>query len=125
MFLERDAEFLGTPQQLVAGDLSGEAFVLHLLDDGVRVHLVEAPVRTHVGHGDDEAGQLVAGVDGSRQEARPRDAGVVAVTEHGLDHDLRVAETAQLLGAAQRMGLGVALVVEVVEQAGDPPCLEL
>ena len=44
---------------------------------------------------------------------------------HRVDDLLRIAEPAQLLGAADRMGVGVALVVEVVEQPGDPPRLEL
>src|ERR1035437_1839825 len=100
MLLEGNAQFLCTLDQLVPRHLPGEALVLHLLDDGVRIHLIEAAVRADVRDGDDEATQLVAGVDGPRQEAYTRHAGVVAVAQDRLDDLGRIAETLRLFGAA-------------------------
>jgi hypothetical protein len=50
---------------------------------------------------------------------------VVAVAQDRF-HDFRlIPEAAQFLGSANRMRVGVAFVVEVVDQAGDAPLLEL
>src|ERR1035437_2731284 len=114
VLFEADAQFLGAPDQLVAGNLAGEALVLHLLDDGVCVHLVEASVRTDVRDREDEAAQLVAGVYGPRQQADSRHAGVIAMAEDRLDDLVRILEAPQFIGPAHWMRLGVALVVEVV-----------
>src|SRR5262249_37077999 len=59
------------------------------------------------------------------EEALAGDAGVVAVAEDRLDDVIAVAAGAKLVGAAQRVRLRVALVVEIVEQAGRAPDLEL
>src|SRR3990172_1144325 len=121
VLLEPDPDLLGALLQLVAGDLPGEALVLHLLPHGGGVHLVERAVGTDVGDRDDEAGHLVAGIDGPSQECRPGDAGVVAMPSHRLDEVVRIATPPQLLEAGHRVRLRVALVVEVVEEAGRPP----
>jgi len=89
------------------------------------IDLVEAAVRPDVGHGDDEARHLVAGVHGLCERTGARDTGVVAVAEDPLDKLLGVAAAAELLGALDGVRLRVALVIEVVEQAGAAPGLEL
>ena len=50
---------------------------------------------------------------------------MVAVAQDGLDQLLRIAARAQLVGARERVLVGEALVVEVVQQAGGAPRLEL
>ena len=112
---------LGALEELVAWNRSGEAPVLHLLDHRVGVDLVEAAVRADVRDRDDKAAHLVAGVDRLRQGGDPRHAGVVAVAQHRLDHLVRIAGTAQLLGSAHGVRLRETLVVEVVQQAGGAP----
>jgi hypothetical protein len=50
---------------------------------------------------------------------------VVTVPENRVDDQLRVAASTQLLGTEDRVRIGMALVVEVVQQPRDPPRLEL
>src|SRR6185436_4709602 len=125
VLVEWDAELRHALLELVARNLPGEALVLHLLDDGSDVDLVEVAVRSDVGHRDHEAGHLVAGVDRLRQKARPRHAGVISVTEDRLDHVVAIAQTPQLVGAPKWMRVGVPFVIEVMQQARRAPDLEL
>jgi hypothetical protein len=50
---------------------------------------------------------------------------VVAVRQHRPDELLRITQAAELGGTLDRVAVRVALVVEVVEEAGGTPRLEL
>src|SRR6185369_10585510 len=51
--------------------------------------------------------------------------GVIAVAKNGIDDFLRKAQLAQLFGAFQWVRVRKTFVVEVMEQAGGAPQLEL
>ena len=93
MLLERDADLIGAAEELIARDLSGETPVLHLLDDCMRVDLVEAATRPNVGDCYHEARKLVARVDRPGKQARAGHAGVVAVAQNRVHDLLRIADT--------------------------------
>src|SRR5438132_906358 len=115
VLIERDAKLQGALLELIAGDLPGEAFVAHLLVHRAGVDFVEAAIRADVGHRDDEAGHLVAGVHRLGQVTRPGNSGVIAMAQDRLHQVVRVPQAAKLFRTADGMRVGIALVVEVVK----------
>src|SRR5207253_11273453 len=70
------AEFGGAALDVLALDVAGEAFRLHLLLDAGGGQVGDA-VGPHQGRRGDEAGQFVAGVKGFVHQLRPRAVGEV------------------------------------------------
>ena len=101
----------------------GEALLLELLFHAAGLQSVNA-LGPNLGHGRDEAGQLVAGVERLVQRRDARAIGqIVGVRLDRVDHVLGIAVLGQDGRALQRMVGRVrpALVVEVVQQADDAP----
>ena len=92
-----------------------------MTDDGLEVE--DALRRPHQRRGGDEARHLVARVQRVLEPRLARHAGVVGVREDRARHPLGIALRLQDLDAAKRMVLlvGIALVVEVVQQRDDAP----
>src|SRR5215218_1854354 len=111
--------------ELVAGDLSREALVLHLLRDRSHVDLIQAAIRPNQRNRDDEAAHLVARVHGACQVRRARYARVIAMAQHRLDELLGVAAGSKLVGTRERVLVRKAFVVEVMQEARRPPAVEL
>ena len=76
--------------------------------------------RLHQRAGGEEAGELVAGKERLVEMRFGHDAGVVRVGQDGVQHFLGPAVAAEVGDADEGVlgGRGVALVVEIVEQAG-------
>src|SRR5687768_4829267 len=102
----------------------GEGRLLPLVLDALDLDVDDVLRRADQGGGDDQARDLVAGVEGVVDGARRMDAGARGVVrEDGGDDGLGDAALAQDRGALGGMvgEVGVDLPVEVVEQAGERP----
>src|SRR5690606_36144025 len=103
-----------------------ELLDLPLLADALDLDIQDALGRPDQRDGDQEAGQLVHRDQGPLHEALGLDAGdVLGMAENRADHLLRAAALTQDLRADYGMTLdadvGVALVVEVVQQSDQAP----
>ena len=113
------AEPLGPAVDVVPLDLGGEALVLELLLDARRGERAD-PVRADEAAGHDEAGQLVAGQQRLVERRQLGDIRRIVMGDDGLG-DLGLALLAEPGDDPPRVLLGPAVVVGVVQQAGDGP----
>jgi hypothetical protein len=122
---EIDAEIRGAADDVVAIDALGEALRLHLLFDAGGGQVRDAG-GANQGRGGDQAGKLIAGVEGLVDPVHARTIGeVIGVRLDGVDHVRGIAVVAEDLGPTQRVvgRIGPALVVKVMEQADSAPFL--
>lgn len=117
----------GTVDNILTIHGPGESFVLHLLADAFDFHVKNRPGGFDVGDGREESGQFVAGEEGLLEQGFARYAGEIGVGEDGAA-DL-VVDSAFL---EDRLPfdrvvweLRVDLPVEIVQQGGDGPGLEV
>jgi hypothetical protein len=120
VLVQIDGKFFRAVEDVVAVDAAGEGFVLELFPDAGDFDIVDRFARLDERAGGEEAGKLVAGEEHFVQMREARRAGVLGVAEDGVA-DLR--RPATLFEDADTdvgmlLGGGVALVVEVVQQAG-------
>ena len=123
VLVERQADLLGAVVDVLAVDAAGEGLLFQPLLHRGEVDVGERLAGLDQGHGGDEAGELVAGVEGLGEAGLARRAGVGRVAQDGRAHDLGVPLGGEDLDPAVGVVLlvGPALVVEVVEQAGEAP----
>lgn len=125
--VEVDAELGGTLNDLVAVDGAGEGFVLHLLADAFCFDFVDGAGRLDVADGGEEAGEFVTGEQDLFERRLAGDARVSGVGEDGFADYVTYAALLKngfaLQGVVGR--LRVDLPIEVVEESGDGPLLEI
>jgi hypothetical protein len=118
-----DAELLDAPADLLAIDLRGEGGLLQLLANRLRPKPLD-PGGPDPRARRDEAGQLIDREERLGQPGRARNVQVLGVAGDGFHEVLGVAPVAELDERHPRvpgLRVGVALVVEVVNQPRDPP----
>jgi hypothetical protein len=126
--VERNVEFLGALNHIIAADTAGEGFVFHAPFDGTNFEVEDAFGGTNVGAGGEEASQFVASEEGVLELGFARDARVIGVGKDGANQFRGIAVFAQDFGAFGGMLavggvviVGPALVVEIVEERGEAP----
>src|SRR5437867_9239822 len=118
-------QLCGPRLNVLAADRGGQARLLPLLLDRLGAQS-DDPVGTTVSAGSYEPRELVAADQRLVEDRLTRHAHVVGVREHGMDHLLRVLAPAKLLdgcAGVAALGIGKALVIEVVHERGDRPGL--
>jgi hypothetical protein len=128
VFFEGNAELLGAPANVFAGNAAGEGFVLEALEDGTDFEIEDGFGRPNVGAGGKKAGELVAGKKHVLERGLAGDASVVGVGKDGANHFIGIAALAKDFGAfggvlaAGSVGVvGPALVIEIVEERCEAP----
>ncbi len=127
MLVEVDAKLLGADPHVVPVDRGGEARLLHLLLDGLRRHPDQA-LGPHVGARKHEPAQLVDREQRLLHRRLARDPHEVGMRSDRADQLRRVTARLELADRVTRVSIAeirIALVVEVVEQAGQPPELDV
>lgn len=121
MGVELLAEVGGAGDDVLPVDGAGEGLVFHLAADRAGVEIGDVLGGLDQGGGGDKAGELVAGEEGLLHRSDAGDAGVLGVAEDAAAQLFGPSALFQDLVADEGMLLrgGVALVVEVVEQAGE------
>src|SRR5215212_2384634 len=124
VLVEVDAEFLGTTYDVVAVDRRSEGLLLHLLAHAFGLHVLEA-LGAHQGAGDDEAGELVNGVERLGHGSVAGHLQVVGVPLYGVEDVLGITQSLQFPDPHHRMLVGrrMLFVVHVVQEAGYAPLL--
>src|SRR5215211_3296900 len=120
-----DAQLLDPLSYLPAVDLRGERRLLEFLPHRLRLHPLEAG-GPHASARGDESRELVDRIERLREAGFTRDAEVLGVARDGVEHLGRISARLELLERVSRMtgvGVGIALVVEVVDEARDGPLL--
>ena len=116
-----DPELLDPALHLAPVDCGGEGRLLQLLLDGLRLHALD-PGRPHQRAGGDEPRELVDGEQGLGHLRLARDLEELGVAGDRIDDVLGVVAALQLLdrvAGVARVEVGVALVVEVVDERRD------
>src|SRR4051794_34990472 len=116
-----DAELLDSPLHLFPVDRGREGRLLELLLHRLRLHPLD-PGGPDECAGGDETGELIDRVERLSHSRLARHAHEFGMTRHRIDHLLRIAALLELLDRVPRMAgveVRIALVVEIVDQAGD------
>src|SRR3712207_3035877 len=102
MLVQVHAELLDTFQDILPAHVRGEGLLFHLFADAFGLEALEAlwPDESAGGY---EAGELVHGVEGLREERFARHTQVVGVTFYGFQHVFGVAPARELSDARHRV----------------------
>ena len=126
--VEGDAEFFCAFVDIVAIYAAGEGLVFEFFFHRGGFDFVDAFRGFDQGAGGQKARELIAGEEGVVERRNARGAGIVCVTENGVNDLLGVAALAENLRAfvgmlLRRVVIGVrpALVIKIVEQGGEAP----
>ena len=128
VIVEGEAEFFSAFDYVFAGDAPGECFVFHTFFHGAGFEIEDAFRGANQGAGDKEAGEFVTSEERVFQRRLAGNVAVVRVGEDGAGDFLGVPALSEDFGAFGRMlavggvvGVGPALVIEVVEERGEAP----
>jgi hypothetical protein len=126
--VEGKVEFGSALDDVFAGDAAGEGFVFHAFFYGTGFEIEDGFGGADKGAGDEEAGEFVAGEEGVFEGSLARRVAIAGMGEDGADDFFGVAVFAEDLGAfggvlavGGVVGVGPALVVEVMENGGEAP----
>src|SRR5215210_939803 len=124
MLVQVHADLLGAAEDVLPAYARGEGLLLHLLADALRSEALQT-LWPDESAGHDEAGEFVHGIEGLREQRLARHVEIVGVPFYRLQHVLRVAPAGEFPHADHGVlrGVGVLLVVHVVQQTRDPPLL--
>jgi hypothetical protein len=130
VLFERDAEFFRALADVFPADAFGKGFVFEPAFYGIHFEIEDALCRPDVSASGEESGELIASVERVLQRGLARNARIVGVGKDGADDFFGVAAFAEDFRALRGMFLvrsvrvvGLALVVEIVQQRGEAPKL--